>query len=172
MQSWFLNYCYGVKGIANNWFQSFLTNRKQFTIVNDYNSRYQQITHCVPQGSVLVPLLFILFINELHLSVNDSKVHHVADDTNLLFSNTSLKKINSCINHDLALLIQLLKANKINLNLTKSEIGIFRPKQKSRTKHMNLRISGQRAHLSSKVRYQGVILQENLEWEQHPNTQN
>ena len=75
---------YGVRGIANNWFQSFLTNRKQFTSVNDYNSTYQQITHCVPQGSVLGILLLILFINDLHLFVND--------DIHLLFTNNSLKK--------------------------------------------------------------------------------
>ena len=84
---------YGVRGISSNWFQSFLTNKKQFTSANDYNSPYQQITHSVPQGSVLGPLLFILFINVLHLSVKDRKVHHFADDTNLLFSNKSLKKI-------------------------------------------------------------------------------
>ena len=83
---------YGVRVIANNWFQSFLTNRKQFTNVNDYNSTYQQITHDVPQGSVLGPLLFILFINDLHLSVMNSKVHHFADHSNLLFSSKSLKK--------------------------------------------------------------------------------
>ena len=75
---------YGVRGIANNWFQFFLTNRKQFTSVNDYNSTYQQITHRVPQGSVLGLLLFILFINDLDLFVND--------DIHLLFTNNSLKK--------------------------------------------------------------------------------
>ena len=79
----------------------------------------------------------------------------------------SFKKINSCINHELALLIQWLRANKISLNATKTEIVIFRPKHKSIAKHMNFRI---RAHVSSKVRYLGVILQENLEWEQHLNT--
>ena len=124
---------YGVRGIANNWFQSFLTNGKQFTSVNDYNSTCQQITHGVPQSSVLGPLLFLLFINDLHLSDNDSKVHHFADDTNPLFSNKSSKKVNNCINHYLALLIRWLRANKISLNATKTETVIFRPKHKSIT---------------------------------------
>ena len=83
---------YGVRGIANNWFQFFLTNRKQFTSVNDYNSTYQQIIHGVPEGSVLGSLLFIFFTNDLHLSVYDRKVHHFANDTNLLFRNKSFKK--------------------------------------------------------------------------------
>ena len=107
---------YGVTGIANDWMRSFLTNRKQYTSINGYNSRPQDITHGVPQGSVLGPLLFILFINDLHTSVKTSKVHHFADDTNLLFINKSLEMISKLINHDLALLGQWLRANKISLN--------------------------------------------------------
>ena len=78
---------------------------------------------------------------------------------------TSLNS-NSYINYDFALLKQLLKANKISSNVTKTEIVIFRSKYKSIIKHMNFRISSQRVHLSSKVRYLGVTLQENLGWEQ------
>ena len=74
------------------------------------------------------------------------------------------------MNHDLLLLIKWLRANEISLNRTKTEIVIFRPKHKSRTKHMNFRISGQRVHLSSKVRHLGVILQKYLEWKQNLNT--
>ena len=134
---------YGVRGIANNWFQSFLTNRKQFTSVNDYNSTYQQITHCVPQGSVLGILLLLLFINDLHLFVND--------DIHLLFTNNSLK--NKQLHKPCPYPINTLaEENKICLNATKAETVIFLPKHKSITKHMNFRIIVQRVHLFRKVR--------------------
>ena len=161
---------YGIRGIANYWLRSFLTNRKQYTNIKGQNSSPQEITHGVPQGSILGPLLFIIFINDLNLSVRSSKVHHFADDTNLLLIDKSLKKINTLINHDLALLVQWLRANKISLNTSKTEIVIFRPKQKTINKHLNFRISGEKINLSSTVKYLGVILQEHLEWKKHIDT--
>ena len=86
-----LNY-YGIRGTANTWFKSYLSNRKQFVSINGFNSDTLNITHGVPQGSVLGPLLFLLYINDLHISIKHSKVYHFADDTNLLHINESLKK--------------------------------------------------------------------------------
>ena len=95
---------FNIKGKSNYWFRSFLTDRKQYTNVKDSNS--QEITHRVLQVSVLGPLPFIIFINDLNLPVTSSKVHHFVNDTNLLLINKSLKKTNSLINHGLALLGQ------------------------------------------------------------------
>ena len=153
---------YGVTGIANDWMRSFLTNRKQYTSINGYDSTPQDIPHGVPQGSVLGSLLFILFINDLHTSVKTNKVHHFADDTNLLFINKSLKMINKLISHDLALLVQWLRANRISLNAIKTKLVLFRPKENAITKNFNFRISGKKIKLSRTVKYLGVILNENL----------
>ena len=73
---------YGVRGIANDLFKSFLTNRKQHTIINGVSSSVLSITHGVPQGSVLGPLLFLICISDLNHVVKHSTVHHFADDTN------------------------------------------------------------------------------------------
>ena len=160
---------YGIRGKAKNWFKSFINNRQQFTSIDGHESDPNKISHGVPQGSVLGPLLFIIFINDLHLSVKHSKVRHFADDTNLLLSDKSLKKINKHINHDLSLINKWLRANKISLNTSKTEIIIFRKKNKAITKHLDFRIGGQRIEVSNKVKYLGIILQEHLEWNIHIN---
>ena len=84
---------YGTIGITNNWFKSYLNNRTQQTKVNDSISEKIEITYGVPQESILGPLLFVAYINDLHDAVTHSLIHHFADDTNVLYCNKSLKKI-------------------------------------------------------------------------------
>ena len=84
----------------------------------------------VPQGSVLGPLLFLIYINDLNQAIKFSRVHHFADDTNLLLVDNSLKKRSKHINHDLKLLTAWLRANRISLNTSKTEILLFRTKSK------------------------------------------
>ena len=158
---------YGIRGVANDWLRSFLCERQQFTDVNGSHSKTKPITHGVPQGSVLGPLLFILFINDLHKSVKFSQVNHFADDTNLLLIDKSLKKINKHINHDLALITHWLRSNKISLNTSKTEIIIFRSKRKEIKKLLNFRLNGQKIPISTKVKYLGVILDQHLDWKEH-----
>ena len=75
---------YGGRGLSRDWFQSYLKNRKQFVSISDSTSNTNEITTGVPQGSVLGPLLFLLYINDLQRSVKYSKTYHFADDTNIM----------------------------------------------------------------------------------------
>ena len=84
---------YGIRGIANNWFRSYLTNRKQYVTVAGGNSELKIMKFGVPQGSVLGPLLFLLYINDLNKAINYCVTRHFADDTNLLIKNKSLKQL-------------------------------------------------------------------------------
>ena len=103
----------------------------QFTNVNGYQSSMRQIKYGVPQGSVLDPLLFILFINDLHLAVQYSSVHQFADNKNLLVVEKSLKQSNKKVNRDLKLTVEWVRANKRSLNANKTEIIIFNPRNKA-----------------------------------------
>ena len=84
----------------------------------------------VPQGSVLGPLLFLFYINNLNPEVKHCKVYHFADDTNLLYTNSSIKKLNKILNKDLKNLTNWLNANKISLNVDKTEMILFKPIKK------------------------------------------
>ena len=89
---------YGIRGIGNNWFKSYLNNRTQYVSTQGFDSDTKKVKHGVPQGSVLGPLLFLIYINDLHKAIKNSSVYHFADDTNLLNLNSSPKKIQKEIN--------------------------------------------------------------------------
>ena len=130
---------YGIRGLANQWFKSYLSGRTQFTSVNGYDSETRDMKYGVPQGSVLGQLLFLIYINDLHNSIKFSTVHHFADDTNLLVSNSCIKKIQDQINLDLKYLCKWLKANKISLNASKTKVLIFRHQNKPIMYEKNLK---------------------------------
>ena len=136
--------------------------------MSDQTSANALIEFGVPQGSVLGPLLCLIYINDLNQAIKFSRVHHFADNINLLLVDNSLKKINKHINHDLKLLTTWLRANRISLNTSKTEILLFRPKSKRNiTKHLNFRISGQYIPRTTQVKYLGLThtMNEHLDWD-------
>ena len=81
---------YGIQGICNDWFKSYLSDQKQFVSVNDYNSDLMPVDCGVPQGSVLGPFLFLIYINHLHKVIQYCKGHHFADEKKNFFIPVSL----------------------------------------------------------------------------------
>ena len=138
---------YGIRGVSNDWFKSYLSNRSQYVSINGYDSGLAAINCGVPQGSVLGPLLFLLYINDLNQAIKFCKVHHFADDTNLLCLGNSIKKLNKLVNADLKHLVNWLNANKISLNVKKTEMVIFKSKQKKFEGDLKIKLSGKRLNL-------------------------
>ena len=127
----------------------------------------------VPQGSVHGPLLFLIYINDLHNAIKFSTVHHFADDTNHLVSNSCIKKIQDQINLDMKYLCKWLKANKISLNASKTKVLIFRHqnkpimyRKKSEDK-LSIKIDGKKIEPSSNVKYLGILSDSFLNWNFH-----
>ena len=110
---------YVIRGDSNDWFKSYLSNRNQYVFLNGFASGLNTINYGVPQGSVLGPLLFLLYVNDLNQAVKYYKVHHFADDTNILCLSNSIKKLNKLVHVDLKHLVNWLNANKISLIVKK-----------------------------------------------------
>ena len=124
-------YHYDVRGVANKWFSSYLSNRYQKVSLNGVSSSRLPVTCGVPRGSILGPLLFLIYINDMHLSMQSSTIYQFADDTNLLYSCKSLKILRKKINKDLVHLYEWLCANRLSLNaLEKLNLLYFDPQDK------------------------------------------
>ena len=158
---------YGIRGIANSWFASYLSNRYQSVCINGVNSPQLLVTCGVPQGSILGPLLFLLYINDMNLAVESSTIFHFADDTNLLYSAKNLKTLRINLNKDLKLLHEWLCANRLSLNEGKTEFIVFRPPRCNIGVRITLTLNHTKLFESSKVKYLGIILDNKLNWKPH-----
>ena len=121
---------YGIRGMVNNCFKSYLFDRKQFVSINGRISNQASVKYGVPQGSVLGPLFFLIYNNDLNLAIKFCKVHHFADDTDLFHFSKLVNKLNKYINLDMKNQTGWLNANKISLNVKKTELVIFKHKKK------------------------------------------
>ena len=122
---------YGTRGVANDWFKSYLSKKRQFFSINGFNSDHAMPKYGVPEGFVLEPILLLIYINDLNHAIKYCKVHLFADDTNLLYFNSSTKKLNRLVNLDMKNLSVWLNANKISLNVEKTDSVIFKEKKEN-----------------------------------------
>ena len=108
---------YGIRGNALCWFQSYLTDRKQYVTYNGATSTTKTIKCGVPQGSILGPLLFLIYINDLYHVCSNCTPILFADDTNLFINGTDIDHMQSLLNAELAHISQWLIVNKLSLNV-------------------------------------------------------
>ena len=159
---------YGVRGNLLKWFESYLTDRKQYVFYNGVSSEVMNITCGVPQGSVLGPLLFLIYINDLPNISDKLQFFLFADDTNIYFDSYDLKSIEKIVNEELKKLTLWLNVNRLALNVSKTNFVIFRankPLYHNVTLIMNKKALEQKDH----VKYLGVLVDEHLRWDYHIN---
>ena len=157
----------GIRDIANCWFSSYLSNRKQFVTINGFDSETQSVQCGVPQESVLGPLLFLIYINDLHSAIKFSQSFHFADDTCLHNIQSTFSKINRSLNKNLKELSFWLNANKIALNVAKTEVILFKTKHKPCDTGLRLELCRKRLYKTKYLRYLGIQIDKNLNWKIH-----
>lgn len=161
---------YGVKHTNLKWFRSYLSSRKQVICYEGNKTNYENIICGVPQGSILGPLLFLIYINDLHTSSKVLNSILFADDTNLFYSHQNINTLFETVNKELLHLNEWLKANKLSLNTTKTKYTFFHKLSVADDiplKLPNLYINKTQINRERKMKFLGVILDETLTWKSH-----
>ena len=158
---------YGVRGVLLNWFESYLNGRQQFVSVNGVSSDLKDITCGVPQGSVLGPLLFLLYINDLPNVSEKLKFFFFADDTNIYYESRDLQDLEKVINQELKHLSLWLKVNRLALNIGKTNFLIFHSIQRKLTQNVTLKLDKKALSQKDHIKYLGVIVDCHLNWKHH-----
>ena len=157
----------GVRGTSLNWFKSYLSNRRQFVEYNGETSNSLEITCGVPQGSILGPLLFLLYINDL-ASVS-SKIFSIlfADDSNLFLIGKNPYKLIETMNLEIGKVTEWLRINKLSLNLKKTHFMLFKKSQTRCALDTDLVIDGIKIGRVDKTKFLGVVIDPGLTFKSH-----
>ena len=155
---------YGIRDTMLKWFQSYLIDRKQYVSINGQSSELLLNNCGVPQGSVLGPLLFLIYINDLP---NISKIlnfYLFADDTNIYYESDSLNELGCTVNKELDKLYLWLNVNRLSLNIDKTNFLIFHPYNKPLKQNVTIKINKKAISEIDYIKYLGVLVDSSLSW--------
>ena len=163
---------YGIRGVCLDWLTDYLRNRKQSVLYDGHFSLVSDVTCGVPQGSVLGPLLFLIYVNDI--SNTSSLLHFVmfADDTNVFMSDKSIHVLVNKMNIELKLVGDWFKANKLSLNLEKTNFILFCSRRKLANVprcDISINIDNQCISKVTSAKFLGVHIDEHLTWSEHIN---
>ena len=156
---------YGIRGISLELIKSYLSNRQQYVTYGNKNSKLIKIQCGVPQGSILGPTLFLLYINDIKNVSKLLKFIIFADDTNIFYSNENIEILEATINTELEKLAYWFKANKLSLNVGKTSFILFSKRRIQRD--VNISIDDKAINKVNEIKFLGVIIDKNLNWTAH-----
>ena len=161
----------GLSKRAFKWFQSYLQNRYQCTVVNGVTSSMKRVECGIPQGSNLGPLLFIIYINDLTKCIKKCKVSLYADDTCVYFQDKNPSVIIDTLNEDLKSVNQWLTQNKLALNTKKCEFLLIGSRKRIKDAIVpGVSIKENTIERVRSLKYLGVMIDEHLDWTVHVET--
>ena len=158
---------YGIRGTALDWIRSYLSNRKQFVSYGSKKSDVGNIEIGVPQGSILGPLLFLLYINDLCNVSKRVSFIQFADDTSIYCTGSSLENVCSTIEAEMALICDWLNNNKLSLNVSKTNYMIMTPSYREVNDDLTIKVNGETIERVSETKFLGVILDRRLTFKSH-----
>lgn len=159
-----LNYC-GIRGVANNLVESYLSGRSQYVTINETRSLIKPITTGVPQGSNIGPLLFLVYINDLGNLPLNGTARLFADDTAIFYPDTSPSSIINQMNQDLEKLKVYFASNLLSLNIQKTKYMIFRSPRKILLHYVDPKLGNTVINKVDSFKYLGVHLDSTFSWE-------
>lgn len=159
---------YGFRGICYNWLESFLTNRTQSVCVRNSYSTQKSVSYGVPQGSVLGPLLFLIYVNDLFVNVNH-KIIMYADDMTLLVTGAKKSELIKLSNEIISKVFDWLLDHKLTLNISKTKYMIFSPRPSAIKEYAGpkLNILGEPIEEVMEFKFLGLLMKNNLSWKSH-----
>ena len=162
---------YGFRGNVLKWFEDYLSNRKQYVYYNSCKSQYKNIQCGVPQGSILGPLLFLLYVNDI---INTSSVLEFvlfADDTTITYSHTDILSKYDLVNKELLEVNNWFKANKLSVNASKTNFMVLGTNHKTSRISNNVKkdiiLDNIALERVDKTKFLGVTIDDNLTWKTH-----
>ena len=158
---------YGIRGNAYNWLKSYLCDRKQYVWINGKKSKVKDLLYGVPQGSILGPLLFIIYINDLPQISKLAKFIMYADDANIIITGNNMSEIAAQFNEIGNLLTSWVSCNGLALNIRKTNYMIFTKNRIHELDNFKPKISGIPIEHKTVTRFLGVLIDEKLTWKHH-----
>jgi len=159
---------YGFNDISHRLLESYLSNRKQYVASSSLKSKFENIDTGVPQGSILGPLLFLIYMNDFAKCTDHFTMINYADDTALITSLNSpnLSTNNNIINQELKNITKWLLANKLVVNVSKSKAMVFSTKHRQ-INLPEINLNGERVDIVESFNYLGITLDRFLNWQKH-----